>query len=331
MTHPPLDDATADRLLAGAVRPDDAPAGYAEVAALLAAARGPVSAEEASFPVILPAVAPVIGLAGRRARSGRRLASRVGVIAAVATVGFATVAAATGNLPGPAQDALARAGERIGLSLPASSDTPADPATPPTSGTPGSTRPGTPAGTRPDGQGTSTTFDAPGEPPTSAVGVDLAPGSPALPGVCNAYLRGLGEPNGVSFRTLEVLAAGSAEQAAVLTPEQLRAAVVAYCGIDDPGLPPGQDPSVTTPSDTQPPKPSNPPSSKVPAPPSSKVPAPPSSKVPAPPSSKVPAPPSSKVPAPPTSKDATAVTTSPSTPANTRPSPPPTSGPVGKG
>ena len=46
--HPtvPLDDDTAERLLAGRLHPEDAPPGYAEVARLLRAAAGPPSPEE---------------------------------------------------------------------------------------------------------------------------------------------------------------------------------------------------------------------------------------------------------------------------------------------
>ena len=42
----PLDDDTAERLLAGRLHPEDAPPGYAEVARVLRAAAGPASPEE---------------------------------------------------------------------------------------------------------------------------------------------------------------------------------------------------------------------------------------------------------------------------------------------
>jgi hypothetical protein len=96
----PLDDDTAERLLDGRVDPEDAPPGYAEVAALLRAATAPAEPDElAGQPA---AMAAFRAAGGRPARRRRR---RV-LVAAVAIAGalFAGgAAAATGALPAAAE------------------------------------------------------------------------------------------------------------------------------------------------------------------------------------------------------------------------------------
>ena len=102
-----LDDDLAERLLDGDLRPDQAPAGYAEVAALLAAAvAAPSPAELAGQEAALAELRAVTR--ARRAipwgsgRPGRR--RRVGLLVAVAVCGLSTTgiaAAATGTLPDP--------------------------------------------------------------------------------------------------------------------------------------------------------------------------------------------------------------------------------------
>jgi hypothetical protein len=109
-----LDDDVAERLLDGDLRPDQAPAGYAEVAALLAAA------------VAAPSPAELAGrgaaLAGLRAATRARPAipwgsgrpsrrRRVGLLVAVAVWGLSTfgiAAATTGTLPDPIRDTARR-------------------------------------------------------------------------------------------------------------------------------------------------------------------------------------------------------------------------------
>ena len=109
-----LDDDLAERLLDGDLPPDQTPAGYAEVAALLAAAAAaPSPAELAGQEAALAELRAVTR--ARRAipratgRPGRR--RRVGLLVAVAVVGLSTTgiaAAATGTLPAPIGDTAQR-------------------------------------------------------------------------------------------------------------------------------------------------------------------------------------------------------------------------------
>jgi len=206
MKHLPLDDGTADRLLAGALAPDDAPAGYAEVARLVRAARGPVTGDEL-LPLVPvdPTAAPATVItfaAARRRRTAVRVAAAAAAI--VALTGTAA-AAASGGLPGPAQRALSRASNAVGFDLP--------------DGKPGK---GPKQG---HGQGNDE------HPTTGTTGVPgpSLPG-PALLGLCNAYAQGGGGAQGgrndaSSLAALEqaagVVAADSAAAAA--------AKVAAYC------------------------------------------------------------------------------------------------------
>jgi len=108
-----LDEDLAERLLDGGLRPDQAPAGYAAVAALLAAAAAPSPAEPAGQEAALAELRAVTR--ARRAipratgRPGRR--RRVGLLVAVAVLGLSTTgiaAAATGTLPAPITDTARR-------------------------------------------------------------------------------------------------------------------------------------------------------------------------------------------------------------------------------
>src|SRR4051812_48636918 len=121
-----LDDRTADRLLAGNMTAEDAPAGFSAVADLLHEARppemDPTSGTAASDAATIAEMAAVIvrqrtavprgpvatGTAARAAaavgarRPSRRITTKVVGLAAVATlVGVGTAAAATGSLPAP--------------------------------------------------------------------------------------------------------------------------------------------------------------------------------------------------------------------------------------
>jgi hypothetical protein len=115
-----LDDDTAERMLAGDLDPADAPPGYAEVAAVLAAATAKPDpdglagaaaavAELAAVTRSGAAAARPAGRPGRRPRTGLAVAVVVG---ALSMGGVA--AAATGHLPEPireaARDVLIRAG-----------------------------------------------------------------------------------------------------------------------------------------------------------------------------------------------------------------------------
>jgi hypothetical protein len=102
-----LDEATAERLLAGDLRSDQAPPGYAEVAALLAATvAAPSPAELAGQEAALAELQAVVRAhragAWEAGTPGRR--RRVGLVVAIAAAALSTggiAAAATGNLPDP--------------------------------------------------------------------------------------------------------------------------------------------------------------------------------------------------------------------------------------
>jgi len=110
---PPLDPDTAERMLAGAVDPADAPPGYAGVVRVLAAAAAPPSAGEldgereavAAFRAAHRPLDP----SRRKPVLGKLVSAKVlaGIAAGVVSVGTAA-AAATGTLPGPAQDVAHR-------------------------------------------------------------------------------------------------------------------------------------------------------------------------------------------------------------------------------
>jgi hypothetical protein len=122
-----LDEETVERLLAGDLSPAEAPTGYAEVAALLAATVAEPTPEElAGQSAALAELRAVTRT--RRAASRRRAARppgrrRVG-LAAVALVGaLATggaAAAATGRLPDPVRDAARSILGTVGGAEPAS-------------------------------------------------------------------------------------------------------------------------------------------------------------------------------------------------------------------
>ena len=109
-----LDEDLAERLLDGDLRPDQAPPGYAEVAALLAAAvAAPSPAElagqEAALAELRAATRARRALPRATGRPGRR--RRVGLLVAVAVCGLSTTgiaAATTGTLPDPIRNAARR-------------------------------------------------------------------------------------------------------------------------------------------------------------------------------------------------------------------------------
>jgi hypothetical protein len=102
-----LDDDLAERLLDGELGPDQAPPGYAEVAALLAAAVAPptpaeLAGQQAALAELRAATRARGAIVWGSARPSRR--RRVGLLVAVAVVGLSTtgIAAATsGTLPDP--------------------------------------------------------------------------------------------------------------------------------------------------------------------------------------------------------------------------------------
>jgi hypothetical protein len=126
-----LDPGTIDRLLAGDVEPDDAPPGYSEVARVLQAAGardGDELAQEASHVAIAMELVrqPASTPSDRRSRkmsSIHRL--KVGGLVVVGALVGSTGLAVAGVLPDAAQDAVSNVFDRVGITIPASSDHPA--------------------------------------------------------------------------------------------------------------------------------------------------------------------------------------------------------------
>jgi hypothetical protein len=184
-----LDEDTVEQLLTGALPPTQAPAGYAKVAQLLAAAAAaPTPGELAGQEAVLaelravtrtrPAatIAPVpVSPSRRRRRTGLAV---VVVVGALVTGGAA--GAATGHLPGPVRDA-ARAilGTGGGQTPPASSDAGQPPA----------------PVKRPAGAGGGLPSSHPGVSTSRGPGAGPA-ASPNLEGTCQAFLAGSGAEQG---------------------------------------------------------------------------------------------------------------------------------------
>jgi hypothetical protein len=122
---PVADQDTLERLLARRLNPADAPAGYAGLARLLAAATAPAAPEElaceqvmmAEFAAVVPSHPPT--LVPRRATMPSKLFSvkaAAAVLAAVLSIG-GVAAAATGLLPGQAEPAADQAASTTGASV----------------------------------------------------------------------------------------------------------------------------------------------------------------------------------------------------------------------
>jgi hypothetical protein len=125
-----LDEDLAERLLDGDIPPDQAPAGYTEVAALLAAAAAAPSpaelaGEEAALAELRAVTQPRRAIPRATGRPGRR--RRVGLLVAVAVLGLSTTgiaAAATGTLPAPIRDTARRIFATLDETAPMPSTTP---------------------------------------------------------------------------------------------------------------------------------------------------------------------------------------------------------------
>jgi hypothetical protein len=141
----PLDTNTADRLLAGAIQPEDAPPGYAELARVLRAASAETTAEELAREaevVAMVAAAVVRSSSSVHASSSRRsympfALSRPRISAALVAVCLACSVglASAGALPGAAQEIASTMLDKVGISVPGTNEN---------------------AGTHPDVRGTST-------------------------------------------------------------------------------------------------------------------------------------------------------------------------------
>ncbi|HEX9258491.1 MAG TPA: hypothetical protein VF855_03070 [Acidimicrobiales bacterium] len=259
MKRPPLDDGTADRLLAGAVAPSDAPAGYGEVARLVQVARGPAAVTE-----VLPLVPvdPYVGtgtVISMSAARNRRLAVRMAAAAAVVVALSGTAAAAaSGSLPGPAQRAVSSAARSVGLDIPSDNSSKSDKAEDDDRAGPTTT------------SGSTTT----GEATTVTTGPAL-PG-PALNGLCNAYGTGRGGAEGGKFDAAAFVALE--EAAGVVdgdTPDEAAKKVADYCKVELEKLEqgrPADKPPVTTGKPADPGRPADKPPVTTGKPPSDRPP-----------------------------------------------------------
>jgi hypothetical protein len=160
MQQVPLDSDTADRLLAGLVAPEGAPAGYGRVVRLLEAASVEASSEElAREPETVAVMAAALrSRVSQNAASSRRsfmpfAFSRPRLTAAVLAAAFAVSGgmASAGSLPGAAQDVASEMLAKVGIAVPGASDT---------------------AGTRPDVRGNSASV--PSAPADVGKGADIS-------------------------------------------------------------------------------------------------------------------------------------------------------------
>jgi hypothetical protein len=198
-----LDEDTAERLLDGDLPPAQAPPGYEQVAALLAATVAAPSAEElagkaaamAELQTVTRArLAATPRRAGRPARRRRVGLAVAVVVGALSTGGIA--AATTGHLPGPIRDAARSIRSMFGDAAPA---TPTEPGRQvPSTGLAGPTR----------GQGAQ-----PGGAAGPGAGTTAVTGA-ARDGLCRAFTAGEGSEKGkrldaVAFQALADAAGGA--------------------------------------------------------------------------------------------------------------------------
>jgi hypothetical protein len=235
-TAPPLDQDTADRLLAVRLDPADAPPGYAALARLLAAATAPPRPDElageqaavAEF-VAMTRSCPPTRLSRRAGMPGRRFSAKAIAVAlaAVLTIG-GVAAAATGLLP--------ESGRRAADEVPTSTtrDSAADvqrdgAAGRDASGAAGDGRGGAAGGAATGGRQAATGPDASGA---------------ARDGLCRAWLAGQGSEgrrqDSPAFRALAKAAGGAAK-----VPAYCRASTAppADGGRQRPDAPPATRPS----------------------------------------------------------------------------------------
>jgi hypothetical protein len=205
-----LDDETLERLLTGELSPAQAPPGYAEVAALLAATAAPPTPDElagqaAALAELRAATRPRRAVVGFRRATRPPRRRRVGLLA-VALVGALAMggvaAAATGNLPAPVR--------QVARSILGSVDgaEPTAPAPPGSRAAPGPTPAS--ASEVPGPTGPGSTAAAGHGPGSTAAGT--APGLDNE-GLCKAYQAGQGAEEGgrldaAAFQALTELAGG---------------------------------------------------------------------------------------------------------------------------
>jgi hypothetical protein len=125
-----IDADTADRLLDGAIDPDDAPPGYRGVAVLVSALRSAPDASELA--ALEDAVAGAMAIReggviqlGEPRRSRRSFRLKVAALAFVGALLGTSGLAFAGVLPQPIQDAAAEVLSTVGIEVPSSTDHPA--------------------------------------------------------------------------------------------------------------------------------------------------------------------------------------------------------------
>jgi hypothetical protein len=201
-----LDEETVERLLAGDLPPDQAPSGYAEVAALMAAASAPARPSELAGKAEALAELRAVTrarLRPARARKAKRRSRRrrVGLAVAVVTCALASggvAAAAGGHLPGPLRERARSILVSVGA---------AEPTTPTTV----PVRAGAGGGAdRPEASGST----RPGSGPSGSGPV----AGPGKEGLCQAYLASRDHKgknmDATAFRLLAEAAGGSGKIAA---------------------------------------------------------------------------------------------------------------------
>ena len=226
-----LDDETLERLLTGELSPAQAPPGYAEVAALLAATAAPPTPDElagqaAALAELRAATRPrraVVGLR-RAARPPRR---RWAGLAAVALVGALVTGgaamAASGNLPVPVRDAARSILGTVGGDLAPATPTQPGPQPSAASGPASASTTAGPKGPQPAGS------TAPGSGPKGAGPV----AEPDKEGLCKAFLASQDKEHG---QKMEAAAFARLAQAA-----GGESRIPAYCKGTQPGHPKSRD------------------------------------------------------------------------------------------
>jgi hypothetical protein len=208
-----LDEETVERLLAGDLPPSQAPPGYAQVAALLAATAAPPTPEElagqAEVLAELRAVTRTRRAGAHTRRAARPPRRRWAGLAAAALVGAlvtgGAAAAATGNLPGPVRN-VARS--LLGNGGGAEPVAPTEPGQQPPAAGPSHASTSTSTGP-PDGSQGRQPAGAGGGPETHPTAA-----GPDVEGLCQAFRAGKGAEQGkklnaTAFQALAKLAGGA--------------------------------------------------------------------------------------------------------------------------
>ncbi|MDP1820276.1 MAG: hypothetical protein Q8K58_10365 [Acidimicrobiales bacterium] len=124
----PLDSDTIDRLLDGRLDPHDAPPGYVDVVTVVRHAASGFAAAEVDDELLRSMVhaiqtSPAPSTDRKPTMISKRLSAKVATAAAALVLSSAGVAAAAaGNLPGPAQDAVSKGLAHVGVELPTAGD-----------------------------------------------------------------------------------------------------------------------------------------------------------------------------------------------------------------